>query len=104
MASSDRTTNSAPVAIAQSLCVVVAGLGQPLAVDDVATDPVVEGHSVRNAWASWASVPVYVNGVPAGAMCALEKSKPRRWTLDDQAVLEEHAREVTREIEGWLRS
>lgn len=92
------------IPVEHSLCVIAASAGVAIAVDDVRAAGLLTDHPVTAACHSWASYPVFVNGVSAGTVCALEPDKPRRWTLDDQAALKATADELGARIARWLQT
>lgn len=87
----------------ESLCVLTAGTGWPLAVDDIAHDPITQDHPAREYWGSWASVPLVIGGKAAGSICALEKHE-RTWTLREQDVMTSLAKQLSIDIEEWIES
>jgi len=92
------------IPVKDSLCVITAGLGSPLAVDDMHTDAVLACHPAGGAeadWFSWASAPIVVNQCVAGTVCALEKDRARQWSLEDQEALEDMAARIGRLIDIW---
>jgi len=86
-----------------SLCALTAGTGWPLAIDDIAHDPITVHHAARQLWGSWASVPLNIQGYVAGTICVLEEGE-RSWTQREQKALAVLADQVSAEVEDWIAS
>lgn len=91
------------IAATSSFCYLTFGYEHPVAINDIAGDEFVNGHPLQGgAWGSWASVPLHVNGVVAGTICALE-SGSRNWNLSDQACLQELANDLSIRVSAWAQ-
>jgi len=86
-----------------SLCVLAAGTGWPLAIDDIAHDPITQHHVARKTWGSWASVPLIIQGYVAGTICALEEHR-RTWSQREEKAMAVLASQISAEIEDWIES
>lgn len=89
------------IPVEDSLCFMTVGSGEPLSVSDIANDVMLEGHDTQGTWGSWASAPIVIKGLEAGAVCALE-SNSRMWTETDEKLLQATARSIAAEVEAWL--
>lgn len=96
-------TPESAIPVYDSLCVMTVGLGEPAAVSDIANDPVVDGHPVREVWGSWASAPIVITGMDAGSVCGLE-TEARTWSDRDQDRLVSMAARIATEVETWIGS
>lgn len=91
------------VRVEDSLCVLTASTGWPLAVDDIAHDPITEHHAAREEWGAWASVPLVLQGYNVGSICALEDHE-RGWIQRDQEVMATIADQLSLEVGNWIES
>lgn len=87
--------------INSSLCVLTAGTGKALQVSDLQNDPLVPDSVKASKWTSWCSVPLVINGYTIGSICGLEEDRPRSWTELDEALLNQTAVQVGREVDDW---
>lgn len=93
------------IAERDSLCVLTIGAEEPLQASDIQGDPFLENHFMHEGQLqSWASAPVFIQGVSAGTVCAVEVEHPRKWTEGEQKTLESAARRVSEFVEQWLAS
>jgi PAS domain S-box-containing protein len=83
-----------------SLCTVTAAGGGPLVVSDAAVDARVSGLPpvVSGQVGSYLGVPLLTRGAVVGALCVFEV-RPRQWSDDDVAVLQQLAASVVSELE-----
>ena len=87
-----------------SLCVLTVLAGEALKVDDINHEKFLEDHSVKEGpWGSWCSVPIELNGVVVGTVCALEEDA-RTWDDKDEKVLQHAAEIISKTVENWARS
>jgi len=90
------------IAVGNSLCALVIGLGETAMVADVQNDSITAKHSAKKiGLRSWASAPIEIEQVDAGAVCALEIDRPREWTDYDQDRLESAAAEIGQLVGAW---
>lgn len=75
--------------VEESFCRYVVETGEPLVVDDAATDPVTRGNPSIGSMgvAAWAGFPVHMSdGRILGTFCVVDQ-RPRRWTDHEIGVL-----------------
>lgn len=90
------------VPVRDSLCVLTVGAGEPGQVSDLQGDPFAADHAMTKLKiGSWASVPIRVAGVDAGAICAMDLQEPRVWRDEEQQLLENTARRIGELITDW---
>lgn len=88
-----------------SLCVFTVAIDKPLKVTDIPEDAWLKDHNVQYAgYMSWASVPIRVAGFPAGTVCALEGTRTRDWTEDEEEKLQVASDSVSKLVSDWVQA